>query len=724
LLNFNRFGQLISARNLQLFGSIGYDSQGRLKAIEQPGNYSTPRFPLPIFPASSDDLTNYPIDDINPLIDRIAGDLRYGAVGTGMSVPSGSPAPPLGIGGNPYSVTTVKNVPTLKSETKYLIDRNVLNYQGIPDEKFVIQSEVTTQVGTGVVYAQAVSTSSTLVTTLPPFAETETLIGLPGLVAEGVKDLVLVGKDALAGLPEVVGGVAAETAIAAGVLAIVLAWAAVEAATARVNITISTFPEGEGLGTKDNDFVKLPFSGPEGLLYRELNGDKDYNPNRVMTLTWNLIDQAANLGNWSLNGVDISSGILYKPNEIAINALNLTAGQTYYWQGEYISGTTPLRGKIDGGEFTVPQRPIDLYDEQEIAEAKREFSTVTIITPDRSNSVTDTASRARALELAKGIARNYDGDGDSAEHNGTILVFDPTSNSWYTPFANYSSLTNLQPNKYGAPLILIDDWGLSSTVQNGGFAEASADNFFAALVNLNQSYSGIYKDAIFNSPLHFIGHGRGAVVNSEVIQRLGIYFPNAGGIERDVTGKVTKGDLQMTTLDPEDFALFGNFDYREPQIQVWDNVTFADNYYQTTSLNHRGRELVNTIPDGWFPGSNIISRADVNVDLSTRSGFTAEDLANGKDPHNNTFAWYAGTADLSLKGEDSAFGTQILRRRGDFSQDVFNDGQNYAPWYTNDLKPVNPLSDELVSVPFGSVDGQWEGVGTGWYYSAIGGGRS
>jgi DNA/RNA endonuclease G (NUC1) len=121
-------------------------------------------------------------------------------------------------------------------------------------------------------------------------------------------------------------------------------------------------------------------------------------------------------------------------------------------------------------------------------------------------------------------------------------------------------------------------------------------------------------------------------------------------------------------------------------------------------------------------GSNIISRADLNVNLSGRSGFTLDNSAQGKNPHLNTFAWYAGTADLSLKGEDSAFGTQILRRRGDFSQDVFNDGTTYQPWYTNDLTPVNPLSDELQTVPFGSEDGQWEGVGTGWYYSAIGGG--
>jgi hypothetical protein len=37
--------------------------------------------------------------------------------------------------------------------------------------------------------------------------------------------------------------------------------------------------------------------------------------------------------------------------------------------------------------------------------------------------------------------------------------------------------------------------------------------------------------AIFNSPLHFVGFSRGTVVNSEIIQRVGTYFPLAGGKE-------------------------------------------------------------------------------------------------------------------------------------------------------------------------------------------------
>ncbi|MCY7273188.1 MAG: hypothetical protein LH702_05450 [Phormidesmis sp. CAN_BIN44] len=56
---------------------------------------------------------------------------------------------------------------------------------------------------------------------------------------------------------------------------------------------------------------------------------------------------------------------------------------------------------------------------------------------------------------------------------------------------------------------------------------------------------------------------------------------NVGGVERDASGKVIKGDLQMTPIDPHDFYQpcfpLSFADFREPKVQVWENVTFADN---------------------------------------------------------------------------------------------------------------------------------------------------
>jgi hypothetical protein len=92
------------------------------------------------------------------------------------------------------------------------------------------------------------------------------------------------------------------------------------------------------------------------------------------------------------------------------------------------------------------------------------------------------------------------------------------------------------------------------------------------LVQLNKDYSGTNANTLFKSAFHFIGQGRGAVVNSEIIQRLGTFYPKAKNAD-------LFPDLQMTTIDPHDFnqPSLGKT-YVDPQIQVWDNVTFADNY--------------------------------------------------------------------------------------------------------------------------------------------------
>lgn len=82
--------------------------------------------------------------------------------------------------------------------------------------------------------------------------------------------------------------------------------------------------------------------------------------------------------------------------------------------------------------------------------------------------------------------------------------------------------------------------------------------------------------SVFNSPLHFIGFGQGAVVNNEIIQRLGTFFPNAGGTS------LANRDLQMTTVDPYDYdstSLQGPYrNILDPELRVWKNVTYADNY--------------------------------------------------------------------------------------------------------------------------------------------------
>lgn len=118
----------------------------------------------------------------------------------------------------------------------------------------------------------------------------------------------------------------------------------------------------------------------------------------------------------------------------------------------------------------------------------------------------------------------------------------------------------------------------------------------------------------------------------------------------------------MTTIDPHDFqqdSLSVNIplpglqtildfgDFNEPEVTVWDNVTFADNYYQT---------VANPNGSTWTPNGREINFADVNIKLDGRSGFNFDDLKGGT--HNRVLAWYRGTADFDLQETETAYQIQ------------------------------------------------------------------
>ena len=279
--------------------------------------------------------------------------------------------------------------------------------------------------------------------------------------------------------------------------------------------------------------------------------------------------------------------------------------------------------------------------------------------------------------------------------------------------------------------------------------------------------------ALFNSPLHFIGFSRGTVVNSEIIQRLGTFFPEAGGTN------ASNRDLQMTTLDPHDFNQpslevaavqipFGPriaLDYSnffEPKVQVWDGVTFADNYYQTVpdlqretnTFTPAGRDIPR-LPatdtygtpwprEGWRsenpdPDAPLLGEPDVSLRLGTnrnetdynlsRAGFTKEtdplrlgliELFQGQGgTHGRVLTWYDGTSDLAVAESPDA----LFRRRGDayhehlFDKEFYDLGQEppFNPWYAPDHKAS-------ALVPPTDFDPA-EGIGTGWFYSVLGGGK-
>ncbi|MDD2230734.1 MAG: Ser-Thr-rich GPI-anchored membrane family protein [Candidatus Cloacimonetes bacterium] len=111
----------------------------------------------------------------------------------------------------------------------------------------------------------------------------------------------------------------------------------------------------------------------------------------------------------------------------------------------------------------------------------------------------------------------------------------------------YNPSTGLYDTFYGTndyweqkEIILLFDWMQDSQVNSSGFSEAAADAAFASLMH----YANLPN---FNN-LHFIGHSRGAVVISEITERL---------------LDINKPVRQITYLDPHDWGFgsgLGDFD--------------------------------------------------------------------------------------------------------------------------------------------------------------------
>ena len=558
-----------------------------------------------------------------------------------------------------------------------------------------------------------------------------------------------------------------------------------------VNLFVSAFPKNEGLLPWDRlvdlsepTFLpELSLAEKKELLTEPWQGYDDFNPGRVVTATWR---KETNTWYWHDGETEIAqtegnltnnSTRLTLPDELA-----LTLGQDYYWA---VQATT------ESGEINLePTGELEVVAPL----SDNPFSSVTVLTHG--------FSFVQSPLDYKGIPRNYYDLADKIagihgeDNKGLILRYDDLSGNWIPveksglfTWRDNTDLTNgVEPGEAGymtilgnkiqndyknKPLILLPEWSTNqeSTVPDSGFTEAAADAFFASLVELDQKLggsvgeevspgNGIYDESgklrrkqgdLFNSPMHFVGFSRGTVVNSEIIQRLGTYYPNAAPV-----------DLQMTTIDPHDFVQdnldigvgqiitnalsklseytfadaqdvleymskltgFENetlkySDFKEPRVQVWDNIDFADNYYQTTNdgsnpINKtpNGRKIENTNRD---PYSNS---ADLNLDLTDFRGFKGlEAILNGgiSGTHGAVLAWYAGTIDNALERFDDNFASEaeaieIENKKGEI---------NVESWYDSSINSASSLW-------YSSADNNndydpEEGIGTGWHYSFLNG---
>ncbi|MEG4336309.1 DUF4114 domain-containing protein [Microcoleus sp. D3_18_C2] len=434
----------------------------------------------------------------------------------------------------------------------------------------------------------------------------------------------------------------------------------------KVNLYVSVFPQGKGL---------LPGDRWDGL---NSAVEKDYNPNRILTAQWKN-------GTWTWDGRTKAGS----SEEFTLsNDRMLTAGQQYHWAVEAVTKKGERKVITDKFKTLLPT-PIS---------GSNTFSSVTVLTRglEPQPNLIDRQFEQMASHLTK--------------ENGLVMRYDRATNKW--GWLNFDGSTTFSPptHKFGAPLTLIPGWEQppEATAFNSGFTEAAADAFFASLVALNQGL----ENTLFNSPMHFIGFGQGAAINNEIVQRLGSYFPLAGGIS------LVNRDLQMTTIDPHDFDqdyLVGSLkSFRDPSVRIWENVTYADNYYQnvpaldTQETNTRaGRRIGEADWNVHLGGSDGTG----SLDGSSRIGFT-ENSTDGK-PHVQAVTWYGGTTNLSGSQLPSKNGERIYRRLGDLELDT--SGNPTTPtWYTPDHTNAN--------FTHGEQRAPWEGIGTGWFYSVLGGG--
>ena len=122
--------------------------------------------------------------------------------------------------------------------------------------------------------------------------------------------------------------------------------------------------------------------------------------------------------------------------------------------------------------------------------------------------------------------------------------------------------------------VLIFDWSLESNFDGKGFSEAAGDALFAALMRSGFSLNN----------LHFIGHSRGTVVNTECVLRLltiGIPVDHVTNLDPHDWGGGTIGpDFDNHPELPEISFPGDAFLKHCPGVISWERVNFIDTYYQ------------------------------------------------------------------------------------------------------------------------------------------------
>jgi hypothetical protein len=188
------------------------------------------------------------------------------------------------------------------------------------------------------------------------------------------------------------------------------------------------------------------------LLTKPWQGYQDFNPNRIVTATWE-----ANPSRWTINNSSYSDTLDFLNTSLVLpKELTLTAGQTYYWAVEAL--TIDGKRNISFGQFKTQTAP---------PAVSAPFSNVTVLTHGASFFTGNGGVPTSFYKMAESIAQTG--------NDGLILRYDKPTGLWVPVDGQGKVLTeltgNLEPKDAGYEATLISN--IKSKYVNSNLAPVS-----------------------------------------------------------------------------------------------------------------------------------------------------------------------------------------------------------------------------------------------------------
>lgn len=263
-----------------------------------------------------------------------------------------------------------------------------------------------------------------------------------------------------------------------------------------------------------------------------------------------------------------------------------------------------------------------------------------------------------SVALGQAVLDRADGVSNTARNTGSIFKHDPITGAWLPLDPVFHPNVWQNSNRRDQHIVLLYDWADESNDFDDGWLEGAADNLFASLLTpfpstpaFGQLAGESALSVSLNAPeallnMHFVGHSRGAVLNSLVTERFAHYFSEY------------KID-QVTSLDPhpagglmDDPGFNAANGGHASRLFTYNNVRFADNYYQED-----GDYEPFAPPD--FDG--VIANGAYNFRIPTTVIGSSGDLLEHSDVH----SWYYGTVTEPFALNYSGFSGAARNNDGD-----------------------------------------------------------